>query len=144
MIVCQRSGEGHARLLVSLATDEPNSIPPVTGNFPLPPGAKTAVTSCLLLLPQLGRGRCHSRTLLRICKLPLSIKPLMSLSLTLGSLSSVLRLGKYWACRPVGHSLALSFLHAIFSIICVTNLVQSFTQNILAVSLSPVLPTPSL
>lgn len=52
-------------------------------------------------LPHTVRG--HSRTLLQTCKLPPSIRPLMSLLLPL-PLSLVLKLGEYRSCRPVGCS----------------------------------------
>ena len=45
-------------------------------------------------------GFC-SRTLFRTHKMPLSVKPLMSLSLTPGY-SSVMKLGEYRACKPEG------------------------------------------
>ena len=59
------------------------SIHPVTGNLPLPLRAKNAAMSCPCHLPH--TVGCCSRTLLQTCKLHLSIKPLMSLLLTLSS-----------------------------------------------------------
>ena len=58
------------------------SIPTVTANLLLSAGAKTATVSCPASVAVVGG--C-SRTLLQTCKISLSIKPLTSLSLTLGS-----------------------------------------------------------
>ena len=68
------------------------SIPSITGTLPLP----------LILLAICTVGYC-SRTLLQTCKIPLSIKPLMSLLLT-QALPCVLKMDKYRACKPAGCS----------------------------------------
>lgn len=68
--------EGAERsLLVSLVTNEPTTdvSSPWNWQFPLA-RAEAAAMTCTV--------GCHSRTLLQTCTLPLSIKPLMSLSLT--------------------------------------------------------------
>ena len=69
------------------------------GNYPLPLEAKPAALYCPCCLLYMV-GFC-SRTLFRTHKMPLSVKPLMSLSLTPGY-SSVMKLGEYRACKPEG------------------------------------------
>ena len=58
------------------------SVPPVTGNLPLPLGVKTPAMSCLPSDTVVGG---NSRTLLQTCKIVQPIKPLMSLLRTLDS-----------------------------------------------------------
>lgn len=62
-------------LLVSLVTKEPTTDVSFPCNWQFPPSRAETAT----MTHTVG---CHSRTLLQTCALPLSIKPLMFLSLT--------------------------------------------------------------
>lgn len=55
---------------------------------------------CLANHPFIAHGGALPRTLFQTCKLPLLIKPLMSL-LLMQALSLVLELGKHGICRPL-------------------------------------------
>ena len=92
------------------------SIPSITGNLPLPLVAKTTAMSCLpSAVPSKGPP---GPFLLWTCKIPLSIKPLMSLSLTPGSFFSLEagHMQGLQACRvqPNTSGLVHTVLYSVF------------------------------
>ena len=82
--VYQREGEGHAPLLVPLATDEPTlrSVVPITGNLRFLLEGKIAALRCLLFTTHI---EVSLQDLVSDPYDPPSIKPLMSLLLFLGT-----------------------------------------------------------
>ena len=81
------------------------SQPDIDCPYKLQPPSPPSGEDCCHVLPAVCHTRwgCRSRNPLQMCKIPLSNKPLMSLSLSSGSFFGF-RLDNYKACRPAGRS----------------------------------------